>query len=205
MNQIDFKNTDNEWVQRSRINGKFTWTTSGVVWNGIKERCTEGSKRHTISPKYKGTLNDFVGFQEFANWHMKQVGYGLGYDLDADMLKNGAKRYSEDTCLLIPSALNRFIQSYRKSKDGLHQGISRSHKGLLMKCSFTHNDGKEVVVQKIFKEQDLQQAMQEYAKVKNQNADVWRERLNSNLYVVDQRVKDYMNSWVFKHKETDNE
>jgi hypothetical protein len=84
MNTEDFKNNKGEWVQRSRINGKFTWTTSGVVWNGIKERCTEGSKRHVISPKYKGTLNDFIGFQEFTNWHMKQVGYGLGYDLDAE-------------------------------------------------------------------------------------------------------------------------
>jgi len=202
MNQVDYTNAKNEWVQRSHVNGKYTWTTSGVLWNNVKERCTVGSATQAGSPNYRGAINDFNGFQKFAEWNRKQVGYGLGYDLDADMLKNGNKRYSEETCLLVPSALNRFIQSYGKSITGLPQGVVHSKNGFKAACELQDEDGKtQVILYKHFKSNELELATIAYVEAKNKCADIWRERLESDRYTVDKRVKDYMKTWVFKHKE----
>jgi len=200
MNQIDFKNTKGEWLQRSMVNGKYTWTISGVLWNNVKERCTVGSATWRDSPKYRGSINAFVGFQEFTEWNRKQVGYGLGYDLDADMLKNGTKRYSEETCLLIPSALNRFIQSYGSGKNALPQGITRDGDKFVTQCLFTNNEGQsKVVMRKSFKADNLQGAMDAYTEAKNSCAKIWYDRLNTDKYTVDQRVKDYMKNWKFEY------
>jgi len=202
MNKEDFTNNKGQWVQRTMIDGKYTWTTSGVLWNNVKERCTEGSATQAGSPNYRGAINDFDGFQKFAEWNRKQVGYGLGYDLDADMLKNGTKRYSEKTCLLVPSALNRFIQSYGKSITGLPQGVVHSKSGFKAACELQDENGKtQVILYKHFKSNELELATIAYVEAKNKCADIWRERLESDRYTVDQRVKDYMKNWVFKHKE----
>jgi len=204
MNQIDFKNKRGEWVQRSHVDGKYTWTTSGVLWNNVKERCTVGSATWRDSPKYRGSINAFVGFQEFANWHMEQVGYGFGYDLDADMLRVGTKKYSEDTCLLVPSALNRFIQGYGVRKNGLPQGITVSGNGYKAICLLQDEEGiSRTMLFETFKSNELSKAMDAYIVAKNKCADVWRERLESDRYTVDQRVKDYMKNWVFDYKGTE--
>jgi len=202
MNQIDFKNAKGEWLQRSMVDGKYTWSISGVLWNNVKERCTSDSATQRDSPKYRGAINDFKGFQEFTEWNRKQVGYGLGYDLDADMLKNGTKRYSEETCLLVPSALNRFIQSYGVRKNGLPQGITVHNKGFKAVCMLQDEEGiAQTMLFETFTASELPEAMEAYAKAKNECADIWRVRLESNRYTVDQRVKDHMKNWVFEHKE----
>ena len=85
--QPDCQDTKGKWLQRCWKDGKYIWTISGVLWNNVKERCTSGSATQSREPTYIGAVNRFEGFQEFVSWHQLQVSYGLGYDLDSDILK----------------------------------------------------------------------------------------------------------------------
>ena len=86
--QADYKK-DGRWVQRSWIGDKYTWTVSGVLWNNIKERCTPNGVTQSREPTYVGCKNLFKDFESFVEWHQLQIGYGLGYQLDSDILRNG--------------------------------------------------------------------------------------------------------------------
>lgn len=101
---------NNKWLQRVNVNDKYTWTVSGVLWNNIKERCKAGSATQVREKSYVGSQNLFKDYADFVDWNRQQVGYGMGYDLDSDILIKDSKAYSRETCLLIPAALNRFIQ-----------------------------------------------------------------------------------------------
>lgn len=100
-----------KWLQRKNLDGKYRWTVSGVLWNNIKERTKEGSSTQKSEPTYVGSVNEFSGYDEFVSWYQKQIGYGFGYNLDADLFRDGPKIYSLSTCVLLPSSLNRFLQS----------------------------------------------------------------------------------------------
>lgn len=193
----DVKNNRDQWMQRSWLNNKYTWTFSGVLWNNVKERCKEGSKTQNREPTYIGSENRFKDFQTFAEWHIDQVGYGLGYDLDSDILRAFTNKvYSEDTCLLIPSSLNRFLQSCSGKRSNRPQGVGSSRGFLYVKPSFTYLEHEEVKYKyRSFKIHELHAAKDYYEECKNYFAGLWVTRLKSPLYTVDERVVQYMENW----------
>lgn len=192
----------NRWVQRTWINGEYTWTESGVMWNGIKRRTNDKLNTLHQNNKYVGAENKFESFDVFVEWVRGQTGYGLKYDLDSDILKpdGSNKVYSKDTCLLIPSGLNRFLQRSKVSKIGL-QGVCFDTKrnAYLTQCHFEDDVSGELVVDvcKYFK--NLDDAKSLYAKTKSMCGQIWLERLVSDQYAVDERVVSYMQEWEFKY------
>lgn len=192
----DFKDKGGKWVQRTWVGKKYTWTVSGVLWNNVKERCTAGGSTQTQEPTYKGAVNLFKGFQEFVEWHRKQVGYGLGYELDADILKNGNKVYSENTCLLIPSALNRFLQSYKGGRGVWPQGMYMHSNANLLVCRI----GRYGEIDKslgCFAIKDVDKAVAAYTEAKNLEGFKWYKRLLTNDFSVDERVIQHMKDWRY--------
>jgi len=189
--QGDFKNKYGEWVQRSYIGKKYTWTKSGVLWNNIKERCTVGGATQNREPTYVGCINSFTNFQEFTEWHIKQVGYGLGYQLDADILKKDTKEYSESKCVLIPPALNKFLQTTETRRGPWPQGISKTKDKLQVRCDTNQtrcNLG-------YFNKEDVLLAVEVYTKAKNSCGKDWYNRLLTGEFTVDARVIEYMKNW----------
>ncbi len=79
-----------------REEGHKTATKAYSVWNGIKGR--KATMCHT--------WNDY---QVFAMWYHSQVGHTLDYQVDKDLLTQGNRHYSPDTCLLLPSTVNNHL------------------------------------------------------------------------------------------------
>lgn len=121
----DFK-VDGKWAKGKRIKGIWIKTLSGSTWQNMLTRVKiETSKK----PSYEGCVvsEDFKDFQSFTDWHTKQIGYGLGYELDKDLLGDG-KEYSGKVCVLVPHKLNAFLKPVKKDKL-LPAGVFKRQKG----------------------------------------------------------------------------
>jgi len=180
------------WVQRQNKQQGGCWSVSGIMWNNIKERCTVGGTTQRNSPTYIGAVNAFSDFQAFVAWHQGQKGYGRGYELDADILKNGTKIYSESTCLLIPQSLNKFISEKTRKKVKLPQGVFLRKGRLCVEMARTH------ITSLAFSEENIVVAQMIYKKSKEDKAKEWASTLQAGAYEVDQRVVDYLDSYQFE-------
>lgn len=185
------------WLQRRHVGEKYTWTVSGVLWNNIKERTTVNGSTQSFEPTYIGSENHFADFSEFVNWNRSQIGYAMGYDLDADMLRKDKKVYSPSTCLLIPPQLNRFIQG-RSKNSYLPVGVSEYKNMFCAKCEMLNLDtGKsEIILNSLFS--SVEKAAEAYDAAKNLCASVWVERLERGDFVVDARVIQFMKNFKYK-------
>lgn len=83
-----------------------------TVWKQVLERCFNENykKKH---PTYQNcTLNDdWVNFQNFAEWYWTQKGAGIrGWHLDKDLIIKGNKEYGPHTCILLPQDINKALK-----------------------------------------------------------------------------------------------
>lgn len=187
----DFKNSKGEWAQQPKVNGEYVHTLSSVMWTCILARCRQGGAKQARSPTYVGCINDFTSFQAFADWHTQQTGYGQGYQLDADMLRKGVKRYSEDTCLLIPGALNNFIASSKARRGAWPQGIHTHGRQLRAQISI---NGRSTDLG-YFDVEDIESARAVYKAAKDKLGKDWASRLVTGEFNVDARAAQYMQDW----------
>lgn len=76
-------------------------------WASMIRRCYD-PKTHELQPAYVGSsvIDEWQNFQTFADWYTKQRNYGEGFELDKDVLGNGSKAYSPETCTLLPKEIN---------------------------------------------------------------------------------------------------
>ncbi|EGT3619589.1 hypothetical protein FJ641_09325 [Clostridium perfringens] len=102
---------------RDKIN-KHIWK----IWSDMLERC--------YTDRYSAYNNctvckEWHNYYNFATWYSKHM-YKINerLELDKDVLRNGEKFYSPNTCLLIPCTLNRYIATATcRKKDGLPTGV----------------------------------------------------------------------------------
>jgi hypothetical protein len=78
------------------------------VWRGMLRRCHDKNSIGYVGYGMRGVTlqSSWYNFQNFAEWYTKQDLYSEGWDLDKDLLDYRALMYSEDTCTLVPSAIN---------------------------------------------------------------------------------------------------
>ena len=83
-------------------------TKAYVTWRGMIGRCYYNKFSH-LHPTYQRVevCDDWHNFQNFASWFKEN--YIPGYCLDKDLLSDGKKIYSPESCLFIPVALNAFL------------------------------------------------------------------------------------------------
>lgn len=85
------------------------------TWKSMLSRCTE--KLCAKFPTYNGVAcsENFKSYSYFYEWCKNQKGFGNVdekgncWQLDKDLLIKGNKLYSEDTCVFIPSRLNKLL------------------------------------------------------------------------------------------------
>lgn len=77
------------------------------TWKNMLERCYS-AKRQESCPTYKGCTvsEEWLTFSSFKAWMEKQVWEGR--ELDKDLLIEGNKTYSENTCVFVTSMVNTF-------------------------------------------------------------------------------------------------
>jgi len=82
-------------------------------WSGMFLRCYD-TRFHKKRPTYIGcsVCDDWHDFQVYAAWHMKN--FIAGFDLDKDILVDGNKIYSPETCIFA-SPLDNSVKAKARS------------------------------------------------------------------------------------------
>lgn len=120
----DFKLNGN-WAITIPSSGMRIKTQVYQTYAHMVDRTKAGSKVQAKKGNYVGCTNGFEGFQAFADWATKQIGYGVpGYQLDKDLLVKGNKVYSPETCCFLPREINMaIIRDHSGKKSGLPIGV----------------------------------------------------------------------------------
>lgn len=108
--EVDFKDRSGKWVLRfSRGGTDFVQTRLGKLHNNFTQRAKVGGSMQRKAECYVGTeiSDEFLNAQTFCDWAVKQVGWGVGFQLDKDLL--GGKAYSAETAIFLPAEVNAAI------------------------------------------------------------------------------------------------
>lgn len=189
----DFK-SNGEWMKYAHIDGKYLVTYSYQRWNAMRQRCKEGGSQQGVRPTYVGCEMSpmFSDFQRFVDWHVQQVGYSeKGYQLDKDILFEGNKLYSEDTCVLVPASLNGFLIDRGAARGEFPQGVSRC-RGQGYRASINSSGKRKHIGHYTTPEA----ASCAYKLAKEAEARRWYERLKAGEFIVDNRVIERMCVWT---------
>ena len=85
------------------------------VWHGILRRsCCAKKKQQCQTYKDVTVCDEWLSFASFLGWCNKEVAYRgkpEGMSLDKDILFNGNKIYSPDTCSFVPQIINTVVIS----------------------------------------------------------------------------------------------
>ena len=118
----------------AKVKGKTT--KEYTLWHAMLKRCYS-KPFHEEWPTYIGcsVSDNFKYYHLFHAWCQTQVGFGKeGYQLDKDLLINGNKVYSEDTCVFIPSVLNSILLKKAAGRGLLPIGVTKNGKGFRARC-----------------------------------------------------------------------
>lgn len=131
-NDADYK------VSRINPNGKQSLCPFYAKWRGMLSRCysEHEQKRH---PTYNdcSVCYEWLKFSSFKSWMIKQD--WKGKELDKDILTQGNKVYSPETCLFVDSKINKLLNNH-KAKKGTHpQGVHFSTKAKKFKAIVNAN------------------------------------------------------------------
>lgn len=169
-------------MYKSRVDGDKT--KEYLLFTAMKRRCKFNYKDCSIDDR-------FQDFQYFAEWCNNQIGFNMSnYQLDKDILFQGNKIYSPETCVFIPKDLNCFNRvNEGKYKQGVcwHEGTGKYRARIQVVGS------KERVCLGLYYTE--QTAYLAYKQAKEAEAQRWYERLNSGEFVVDSRVTERMRTW----------
>lgn len=110
------------------------------IWNNMLARNYDPYTQSKQSA-YIGcsVCDEWLCFQNFADWYMNHQSYGLGYNLDKDLLGRDNRVYSHETCTMLPPELNVMISGSTASKNGMPLGVGKIDKGYTARL----NKGKE--------------------------------------------------------------
>ena len=117
INDADYAVTEYETIE---VNGKrsykLVWTCPYYrVWDSMLQRCC-CSKFQERWPTYKGcsVSEEWLRFSNFRSWMEKQDWEGM--QLDKDLLSEGNKVYSKETCTFVTRGVNLFTTDRRNDR-----------------------------------------------------------------------------------------
>lgn len=115
------------------------------VWRGMLRRCGQFDPKR---PQYAECIlhDDFVRFQDFAEWATRQVGHDKhGYQLDKDLLVPGNKVYGPHTCIFVPREINVLLTNSRKARGKWPVGVTsvKTENNFRVACSV---DGEQILL-----------------------------------------------------------
>lgn len=84
-------------------------------WSNMLERCySEKAKKYNLSYLNCYVCSDWLIFSNFRKWMIMQNWEGM--ELDKDLLIQGNKEYSPETCLFVPKIINNILARNRRVK-----------------------------------------------------------------------------------------
>ena len=116
----------NDYDGKLSINGKFI--SSYSHWIAMLCRCYNTLYKKKI-PTYDGccVCDEWLSFSNFKRWFDEH--YVEGYHLDKDILVQGNKVYSPETCCFVPKYINTFLTSRGKKINSEKKGVRATISG----------------------------------------------------------------------------
>ncbi len=114
---------DANYLTSRRVNGKKINCPYFVVWYGMIKRCYSESFQEA-SNTYKGctVAADWLLFSNFKLWMEKQDWQDK--ELDKDILIQGNKIYSKDTCVFVCNAINNLFITRKACRGTTKLGVN---------------------------------------------------------------------------------
>lgn len=173
--------TNSEGRYRTVIDGKRTKAYN--AWKGILKR-SYCPKFQIKQPTYIGCSvhNDWLEYQEFAEWHASHEYSDKDYQLDKDLLVPNNKVYAPDKVCFVPQELNSLLLDNRAIRGEYPQGVC-FHKPLGKFLARLKVNGKQKHLGCFDCPQEAHQAYvvakEAHVKVKAQE---WRGRIDERVY-----------------------
>ena len=106
-------------------------TRAYTIWAAMIARCYCYEQYKTLKT-YKGctVCEKWHNFQSFAEWYYNQIGWDKGFQLDKDLLVEGNKIYSPETCCLVPKQINTLLVGNTTKRSETPVGVSFCKKRL---------------------------------------------------------------------------
>ena len=113
---------DADYVVRPTINGKRMKCPYYTKWHDMLKRCYD-EKYQERYPTYKGcsVSPEWISFMNFRKWMVDQDWQGKA--LDKDLLVQGNKVYSPDTCVFVDAMTNTFTIDCGRSRGKYALGV----------------------------------------------------------------------------------
>lgn len=173
---------DADYVVQPKIDGKKVACRFYLTWKNMLRRCYNEKYRHQ-QPTY---LNCYVDeewryFSNFKNW-MKQQNWE-GKHLDKDLLYEGNKVYSPDTCVFVHRTVNSFVIDSGAARGDCPIGVNlRKTNKYVSRCNNPLTGKREHLG-------EFTCPIEAHLAWKRRKHELAIQLANSN-YVTDQRVRD---------------
>lgn len=142
------------------VDGRLTRCPFYRRWQDMLKRCYS-SKHQKGAPSYVGctVAKEWHSFMKFKMWMEKQDWEGK--HLDKDILIDGNKLYSEESCVFITAKTNSFLLDCVARRGGFPVGVSLGISGVLPYTSRVRVDGKSVYLGSYPSPEEAHQAWRE--------------------------------------------
>lgn len=174
----------NDYNGKVNINNKKI--KSYQIWQNMLRRCYNKNfqDRH---PTYVGVAvcDEWLKFSKFKDWFDKNYRYdleeqGIKLHIDKDLLSRDGKVYSPDTCVFLPSNVNKFLSnSYSNNKSG-YIGVSWDNSRSKWKVQI--NEFNSSSYKNIGRFKNIEDARNTYIKARHIEAEKCREYLRELGY-----------------------
>lgn len=186
-------------------NGKKVPTREYQTWTAMLNRCYS-KNYHKTHPSYVGcsVSENFKSFQFFAEWCQNQIGFGeLNWHLDKDILIDGNREYSENSCVFVPRKINALLNDNKRAKGVLPTGVCFSNQqnmffAQIKKNGKSYNLGYFRSIEEAFLTYKVEK--EKYIK---EVAEQWKDQIDIRVYnaLLDRVVRpDYLESDFEKWK-----
>ncbi len=113
---------DSDYITKLQVDGKTLMCPFYIKWRNMIERCYS-DKFQKIQPTYKGcsVCKEWLIFSSFKSWMIKQDWQDK--QLDKDILIQGNKTYSPETCLFVTRQVNMLLNDSERHRGDFSLGV----------------------------------------------------------------------------------
>lgn len=105
-------------------------TPEYAAWMCMIQRCYGGKDGKGVERYEDCSVSDeWLNFQNFAEWYVSQDFYNCGYDLDKDLIHKGNRIYCKEYCVLVPPKINGLLHNGKKRRGKYPVGVSYKKMG----------------------------------------------------------------------------
>lgn len=111
--------------------GKKSHESAYVSWYEMLRR-THCPKYRALYPTYTDVTvyEGWYNFQTFIKWWYEQPNAGNeGYQLDKDLINEGAKQYNPENCSFVPQEVNKMLNDHGTARGNFPIGVTRKGSG----------------------------------------------------------------------------